>query len=165
MSVHGIDDSFICDIILSAIGAVSHDSGVALPLGFFFVLELGMTSELRRRRGETVTGTSGVATSVFALFLERRRDDVEVGAGGVAAWFLERRRVEVDAGGGLAVLVLDDEVLRRWSATEVLAEIVVDSSGSGVKLSALGELCRARFLVEPGSASASSTDCKVSDAD
>lgn len=89
MSVHGIDDSFICDIILSAVGAVSHDSGVALPLGFFFVLELGMTSELRRRRGETVTGTSEVAVSVFALFLERCRDDAEVGAGGVVAWSLE----------------------------------------------------------------------------
>lgn len=159
-SVHDIDDSFICDIILSAVGAVSHDSGVALPLGFFFVLEICMTSELRRRRGETVTGTSGVAISVFALVLERRRDDVEVSAGGVAAWFLELRRVGIDAGGGLTVLVLD-EVLRRWFETEVLAEIVVDSSG--VELFTLGELRRARFLA--GSDSASSTDCRVSDTD
>lgn len=89
MSAHGSNDSFICDIILSAVGAVSHDSGVALPLTFFFVLELGMTSELRRRRGETVIGASEVVISVFALGLDRRPDDAEIGGGGVAACLLE----------------------------------------------------------------------------
>lgn len=157
MSDHDIDASFIWDIILSALGAVSHDSGVGLPWGFFFALEVvGMTPELRRRRGERLTGTSGVSASVFVLFLARRRDDFEVCAGGVAAWSLESRLVWIDAGGGLTVFVRD-EALRRWFETEVLVEIMLD--GSGVGLFALRDLCRARFLADP--CSAFSTDCRV----
>lgn len=165
MSNHDTDSvSFICDIILSAVDAVSHESGVALPLGFFFVLvlalalALGMTSELRRRRGETVTVAwgSGVAVSVFMLALERRRDDDAVGAG-VTDRFLERRRFEADVAGGVVILALD-EALRYCVETEVPAESVLDSSG--LELFILGELCRARFVAEP--MSSSSTDCKVS---
>lgn len=160
MSNHDIDSvSFICDIILSAVGAVSHESGVALPWGFFFVLVLGrgMTSELRRRRGETVTVArgSGVAVSVLVLALERRRDDDAVGAG-VTDWSLERRRFEADIAGGVVLLALD-EALRDGIETEVLTESVLERSGLG--LFVFGELCRARFGTEPRSVS--STDCKV----
>lgn len=63
--------SFICDMILSAKGAVSHDLGVGLP--FFFVMGLGFTSELRRRRGETGAADDGVAVST--LVFEFRRDE------------------------------------------------------------------------------------------
>lgn len=96
-------------------------------------LELGLTSELRRRRGETQAADCGEAISFLVLAFECRRDE-EGPALAVSG---------LDEGGGELARAFLAEELRSWRELEATAVATVD--GCGVEIFALGRLWRARF--------------------